>query len=130
MQKLIRLAAIGFLLAGCSSPEQQAKRFIEHKFPLGSNAGELREALLERGYYAVKPPKPAEPPFEFSPPPTWSYSSNGNDLSIPMITECLFRERRYWLAAGDVICWMEDEAGKLSWVAGNWVMGDPLPKLN
>ena len=127
MQNLIRLAAIGFLVAGCSSPEVQAERFIEHRFPLGSNAGALKAALLERGYFAVKPPEPAEPPFEFSPPPTWNYSSNGNHLSIPKINECFFRERRYWMAAGDMVCWVADGEGNLSWIAGNWVAVIPLP---
>ncbi len=88
-------------LPACSSPEIEAKRFLEANFTLGSDAKELRAELDERGYYPI--------------------------AVVARATNCMFRQKPFGLASGDRICWETDSSGKLAWSEVIWLGPAPPP---
>lgn len=89
------------VLPACTSPDAEASKFMAAKFPVGSDAMELRAELDERGYYPIS--------------------------AAALATDCMFRKRPFGLASGDRICWETDSNGKLRWSEVVWLGPAPAP---
>lgn len=109
------------VIAGCASPEVQARSFLDRRFPPGAPSADLPGALEQRGYWRIATHCTA--PVPFATPATCP--ADAGAAPPPAGTTCMVREKAYVLASGNYVCWTEKD-GRIIATRADW-LGGPLP---
>jgi hypothetical protein len=107
-------------LAACTSPEVQARNFLDSQYPPGADAAELQADLASRGYWRIAGPCVPAAPGQLA------YCLAGEPDRPPAPgTTCMVREKVFFLASGNSVCWTEDASGRILTTHADWLVNLP-----